>query len=320
MGMLVDGRWTDRWYDTASSGGRFVRPETQFRDAVAADGSSGFPAVVGRYHLYVSYACPWAHRTLIVRVLAGLEDVIPVSVVHPFMGEEGWTFEEGQGTVPDPEGARFLHEVYTRALPDYTGRVTVPVLWDGERRTIVNNESAEIIRMLGSAFDGIGTRPVDLYPEELREEIDAINATVYENVNNGVYRCGFATTQEAYEEAFEALFGTLDELDERLDTRRYLVGDRITEADWRLFTTLVRFDPVYVGHFKCNLRRIADYPNLSGYLRELYQVPGVAGTVHLDHIKGHYYRSHETINPTRIVPMGPALDLDAPHGRDHLPA
>lgn len=315
MGLLIDGRWHDRWYDTASTGGAFVRPDTQFRDRVSDDGSTLFPAEAGRYHLYVSYACPWAHRTLIARALKKLEDVISVTVVDPLMREHGWTIPDGADPV---NNARFLHEVYTRAEPDYTGRVTVPVLWDKENGTIVSNESADILRMLNSAFNAFGDASVDLYPEDLRGEIDDLNAFVYDRVNNGVYKAGFATAQDKYEAAFDALFAALDELDARLETRRYLLGDRITEADWRFFTTLVRFDAVYVGHFKCNLRRIADYPNLSGYLRDLYQVPGIAGTVHFDHIKRHYYASHTQINPTAIVPKGPALDLDAPHGRGRL--
>jgi len=320
MGKLIDGKWSEQWYDTESTGGRFVRKDSAFRDQVRADGSTRFAPEAGRYHLYVSLACPWAHRALIFRVLKKLEDAISISVVHPDMGSNGWSFENPDDTadcIPDPiHEARFLHEVYTAADPHYTGRVTVPVLWDREQGTIVNNESAEIIRMLNSEFDAIGDASVDFHPEELHEAIDEINAFVYPKVNNGVYRCGFATTQKAYEEAFVELFEALDVLDERLSGQRYLVGDRLTEADWRLFTTLVRFDAVYVGHFKCNRRRIADYPNLSGYLRELYQVPGVAGTVNLEHIKRHYYESHETINPTGIVPVGPELDLDAPHGRD----
>lgn len=321
MGLLIDGVWHDKWYDTKSTGGRFVRQDSAFRHSVTADGSSGFPAEAGRYHLYVSLACPWAHRTLIVRALKGLEEAISVSVVDPFMGSEGWWFgDDPDGTADTVNGKSHLHQVYTLADPAYTGRVTVPVLWDKRQGTIVSNESAEIIRMLNSAFDAIGDASVDLYPEALREEIDRINAFVYPNVNNGVYRCGFATTQEAYEEAFEQLFAALDELEARLGRQRYLAGDRITEADWRLFTTLVRFDPVYVGHFKCNIRRIDDYPALSGYLRELFQMPGIADTVRLDHIKDHYYGSHETINPTRIVPVGPKLDLRAPHGRDRLAA
>lgn len=313
MGLLVDGVWQDRWYDTASTGGRFVRADSRFRNWVTEDGSSGFRAEAGRYHLYVSYACPWAHRTLIFRVLKGLEAAISVSVVEPLMLEHGWAFPEGADAL---HGARFLYEIYTRADPHYSGRVTVPVLWDRERQTIVNNESAEIIRMLNGAFARAGATGPDLYPEPLRAEIDATNDWVYRTVNNGVYRAGFATSQEAYEEAVTALFESLDAIDERLGRQRYLAGDRITEADWRLFTTLVRFDAVYVGHFKCNLRRIADYPNLSGYLRELFQVPGVAGTVHFDHIKAHYYGSHKTINPTGIVPKGPILDFTTLHGRD----
>jgi putative glutathione S-transferase len=267
----------------------------------------------------VSLACPWAHRTLIMRGLKGLEEMIGVSVVHWRMLENGWTFEEGPGVVPDPiDGARYLHQVYTAAKPDYTGRVTVPVLRDRATGAIVNNESSDIIRMMNAAFDGIGAKPGDYYPQALRPEIDALNARIYDTVNNGVYKAGFATAQDAYEEAVRPLFDTLDVLDERLSSRRYLCGDRLTEADLRLFTTLVRFDPVYVGHFKCNLRRIADYPHLSGYLRDLYQIPGVAETVNMAHIKGHYYESHGTINPTGIVPLGPILDLDAPHGRERL--
>jgi putative glutathione S-transferase len=325
MGLLIDGVWHDQWYDTKSTGGRFVRKDSAFRNWVTADGSPGstgergFKAEAGRYHLYVSLACPWAHRTLIFRKLKGLESMISVSMVHWIMREKGWTFEDGPGVVPDPiHGARFLHEVYTAAKRDYTGRVTVPVLWDKTRGTIVSNESSEIIRMLNSAFDRIGATPGDYYPAELREEIDALNVRIYDTVNNGVYKAGFATTQGAYEEAVMPLFESLDWLDERLATRRFLLGSRQTEADWRLFTTLVRFDPVYVGHFKCNLRRIADYPNLSGYLRDLYQTPGVPETVNMQHIKGHYYESHATINPTGVVPLGPILDLNAPHGRERL--
>ncbi len=319
MGRLVDGVWKDEWYDTSKTGGRFKRQESAFRDQVRADGSGRFAPEAGRYHLYVSLACPWAHRTLIFRRQKKLEEAISVSVVHPYMGSSGWTFENPDGTagcVDDPIfGARHLHEIYTHADAGYTGRVTVPVLWDRKEQTVVNNESAEIIRMFNSEFDAIGDASVDLYPEPLRAEIDELNAFIYPNVNNGVYRCGFATTQEAYEEAVTALFGALDELEGRLGRQRYLVGDRITEADWRLFTTLVRFDAVYVGHFKCNVRRIADYPSLSGYLRELYQMPGVAETVNFEHIKRHYYESHGTINPTGVVPVGPVLDLDTPHGR-----
>jgi putative glutathione S-transferase len=319
MGLLVDGRWKDEWYDTKSTAGRFVRKETSFRNRVTADGSSGFKAEADRYHLYVSLACPWAHRTLILRKLKKLEDIVSLSIVDPLMKEQGWVFSEGPGCIPDTvNGARALHQVYTAARPDYTGRVTVPVLWDKREGTIVNNESSEIIRMFNSEFDAFGDRDLDFYPPDLRSEIDTINARVYDSVNNGVYKCGFATTQEAYEEAFVALFTALDMLEGRLGRQRYLVGPTITEADWRLFTTLVRFDAVYVGHFKCNLRRIADYTNLSNYLRDLYQIPGVAETVNFDHIKGHYYQSHETINPTAIVPVGPELDLLAPHGRETL--
>ncbi|MBK3774219.1 glutathione S-transferase family protein [Azospirillum brasilense] len=314
MGLLIDGRWHDQWYDTKNSGGAFVRPETQFRNWVRADGSTPFQPEAGRYHLFVSLACPWAHRTLILRKLKGLEDAIGVTVVDPLMREEGWTFPE-----PDPiTGSTRLHEVYTKADPTYSGRVTVPVLWDKTTGTIVSNESAEIVRMLNREFDAFGDASLDFYPAELAEEIDRLNAFVYDRVNNGVYKAGFATSQEKYEQAFDALFAALDELDERLAGRRYLLGNRQTEADWRLFTTLVRFDAVYVGHFKCNLRRIADYPNLSGYLRDLYQVPGVAETVDFHHIKRHYYASHTMINPTGVVPKGPALDLDSPHGRDSV--
>ena len=327
MGLLVDGVWHDKWYDTKASGGRFVRQDSRFRNWVTADGSpgpsgsGGFRAEPGRYHLYVSLACPWAHRTLIFRVLKRLEDVISVSVVHYHMAEEGWVFADAPGTVPDTVNRKTrMHEIYTLADPTYSGRVTVPVLWDKTQHTIVSNESADIIRMLNSAFDAYGDPQLDFYPSDLRADIDAINARIYETVNNGVYRSGFATTQEAYEEAVDALFVTLDALEERLSGQRYLLGERLTEADWRLFTTLVRFDPVYVGHFKTNRRRIADYPALSNYLRELYQVPGVAATVDLTHIKRHYYGSHRTINPTGIVPTGPDLNLTAPHDRGRLPA
>ena len=316
MGLLIDGQWRDQWYDTESTGGKFVRQDASFRNWVTADGSpgptgeGGFKAEAGRYHLYVSYACPWAHRTLIFRALKGLESMISLSVVNWYMGEHGWTFEPGNGVIPDEvNGAEYLWQVYTRAKPDYTGRVTVPVLWDKQTGTIVSNESADIIRMFNSAFDGLGAIPGDYYPENLRDHIHPINDRVYHTVNNGVYKAGFATTQQAYEEALYPLFETLDWLNFHLDTHRYLLGDQLTEADWRLFTTLVRFDPVYYGHFKCNLRRIVDYPQLWGYLRALYQMPKVADTVHFDHIKGHYYQSHKTINPTGIVPAGPKLDF-----------
>ncbi len=324
MGKLVEGTWHDVWYDTKSTGGKFVRTNAKFRNWVTPDGQNApsgqaFPAEAGRYHLYVSYACPWAHRTLIFRKLKGLEDMISLSVVHHFMGSQGWTFHEGDGVIPDPIlGAEFLHEVYTAAELQFTGRVTVPVLWDKKTSTIVSNESSEIIRMFNGAFDHLGARAGDFYPEPLREEIDEVNERVYHTLNNGVYRCGFATTQEAYEEALVELFDTMDWLEDRLSKQRYLVGDQITEADWRLFTTLLRFDSVYVGHFKTNLRRLVDYPNLWAYTRELYQVPGVRGTVNLHHIKHHYYGSHESINPTRIVPMGPVIDFDEPHGRDAI--
>ncbi len=323
MGLLIEGKWHDQWYDTKASGGRFERQQSAFRDWIKADGSTPYAPEVGRYHLYVSLACPWAHRTLIYRKLMKLEEAISISVVDYLMLEKGWTFSDRRGTIPDTvNGKSLLHEVYTAAMPDYTGRVTVPVLWDRKTDTIVNNESSEIIRMLGSEFDGlgggVGNPGLDLYPEPLRAEIDELNDFIYPRVNNGVYRCGFATSQEAYEEAFQEHFEALDTLDARLSSNRYLLGDRLTEADWRLFTTLVRFDAVYVGHFKCNLRRIADYPALSGYLRELYQQPGIAETVDFEHIKNHYYQSHGTINPTAVVPLGPALDLSAPHGREHL--
>lgn len=327
MGMLVDGVWQDVWYDTKSTGGRFKRSQSQFRNWVTRDGApgpsgaGGFPAEIGRYHLYVSLACPWAHRTLIFRALKGLEAAISVSVVHPLMRDKGWQFrpaDDADATADALFGSQALYEVYLKADPHYSGRVTVPVLWDSHNNTIVSNESADIIRMFNSAFDGITGSTADFYPQALRAEVDAVNSLVYDNVNNGVYKAGFATTQEAYEEAVTALFETLDQLDARLATSRYLVGNRLTEADWRLFTTLVRFDAVYVGHFKCNLRPIADYPNLSAYLRDLYQHPGVRETVNLRHIKAHYYRSHETINPTGIVPLGPVLDLDSPHGRETL--
>jgi glutathionyl-hydroquinone reductase len=327
MGLLVDGRWTQQGYETSASGGRFQRQESAFRNWITPDGTpgptgdGGFKAERGRYHLYVSLACPWAHRTLIFRVLKGLDSAISVSVVHWFMGKHGWTFDEGPRVIPDPIfGARRLYEIYVRSNPAYTGRVTVPVLWDKQRKVIVSNESSEIIRMLNSAFDGAGGSAADFYPVELRDIIDAFNARIYATVNNGVYRAGFATTQEAYEEAVRPLFSTLDVLEERLATHRYLCGGRLTEADWRLFTTLVRFDAVYVGHFKCNLRRITDYPNLWGFTRELYQYPGVAGTTDFTHIKRHYYQSHETINPNRIVPLGPDLDFVSAHGRERLSA
>ena len=317
-GMLVEGEWKTR-RQRQSENGRFVRPETTFRDRVTADGSSGFPAEAGRYHLYVSRACPWAHRTTIVRALEGLEDAISLSSVEPRMGDDGWVFSGWGGEFQDPlYGADFLREIYARADPDYTGRVTTPVLWDKERETIVNNESREIITVLDTEFGAFATRDVDFYPEDLRDEIEATLDELYDPVNNGVYRSGFATSQAAYEEAVTELFDALDRWEEVLAERRYLCGDSITLADWAFFTTLVRFDPVYHGHFKCNVRRIVDYPNLWCYLRDLYQQPGVAATVDIDHIKRHYYESHESINPTRIVPRGPAIDFTGPHGRERL--
>ncbi len=324
MGKLVEGVWRDVWYDTKSTGGRFVRTDATFRNWITPDGENApsgkaFRAEAGRYHLYVSYACPWAHRTLIFRKLKGLEDMISLSVVNHFMGEHGWTFDEAEGVIPDPIfDAEFLHQIYTEADPKFSGRVTVPVLFDKKTRTIVSNESSEIIRMFNSAFDHLGAKPGDFYPEALRDEIDAVNERVYHAVNNGVYKSGFATTQEAYEEAVMALFDTLDWLEERLSRRRYLVGEQITEADWRLFTTLLRFDSVYVGHFKTNLRRLVDYPNLWAYTRELYQTPGVRATVNMHHIKHHYYGSHGTINPSGVVPMGPVIDFDEPHARESM--
>ena len=322
MGLLVKGQWVDQWYDTDSNNGMFARSESQFRNWITADGGAGptgdggFKAEAGRYHLYVSLACPWAHRTLIFRKLKGLESMISVSVVNPVMLEHGWSFDPGEGVVADPAyQVHYMHQIYTADDPEYTGRVTIPVLWDKHQNRIVNNESSEIIRMLNSAFDGVGATPGDYYPQALRAEIDRLNNRIYDNVNNGVYKAGFATTQAAYEQAVFPLFEVLDELNQRLSKRRYLLGDQITEADWRLFTTLIRFDAVYHGHFKCNVKRIEDYAHLAGYLRELYQWPGVAETVSLKHIKEHYYRSHSTINPTGVVPVGPALNFNLPHGR-----
>jgi putative glutathione S-transferase len=322
MGLLVEGKWVDQWYDTKSNGGEFKRQESVFRNWISADGSAGptgeggFPAEAGRYHLYVSLACPWAHRTLIFRQLKDLEDVIGVSVVEPLMLEQGWYFSE---RYPDHlYGFDHLHQVYTRLDGTLTSRVTVPVLWDKQRETIVSNESAEIIRMLNSAFDGITGNNADYYPAELRQEIDALNEAIYAAINNGVYRAGFATTQEAYARAYHELFDALDDIEERLASRRYLCGDRITEADWRLFTTLVRFDAVYFGHFKTNRQRIEDYGNISGYVRDLYQQPGIASTVDLPYIKQHYYGSHRTINPTGIVPLGQEPDFSRPHDRARL--
>ena len=324
MGLLVDGRWHDRWYDTKADG-RFRRQDSAFRNWITADGApgpsghGGFKAEAGRYHLYVSLACPWAHRTLIMRSLKGLGDMISVSVVGMTMLGHGWTFDTTDGSTGDALfGSQYLHEIYSKADSGYSGRVTVPVLWDKKTGTIVSNESAEIIRMFGSAFDGIGAKAGDYYPQDLHMTIDMLNDRIYHTVNNGVYKAGFATTQVAYEEAVVPLFETLDWLEDRLADNRYIAGDVLTEADIRLFTTLIRFDPVYFGHFKCNVRQIKDYPELSAYMREIYQLPGVRETVDITHIKAHYYRSHRTINPTGVVPMGPEQNLDTPHGRDWL--
>lgn len=300
MGLLVEGKWVDQWYDTKSTGGKFVRKDSSFRNFI---GSERFPAEAGRYHLYVSHACPWAHRAVIFRKLKSLEELIGLTVVNAYMGENGWELSS------DPvNGKKYLYEVYTMADPSYTGRVTVPVLWDKKEKTIVNNESSEIIRIFNSEFDHLTGNALDYYPEDLRSEIDEINAFVYDRINNGVYKSGFATKQSVYEEEVQNLFDALDVIEERLSKQKYLVGDSITEADWRIFTTLIRFDPVYVGHFKCNIRRIADYPNISNYIRDLYQTGDVAETVNFEHIKEHYYASHKTINPNGIIPKGPELD------------
>jgi len=328
MGRLIDGTWHDQWYDTKSTGGAFKRSEASWRNWVTADGAAGpsgeggFKAESGRYHLYVSYACPWAHRTLIFRVLKGLEDHIDISVVHPDMLEQGWEFREDfpGATGARLHGANAMHQIYTRADPGMTGRATVPVLWDKQRGTIVSNESSEIIRMFNSAFDEITGNDLDLWPQDLRAALEPVNARIYDTVNNGVYKAGFATTQSAYDEAVGPLFESLDWLEDRLSTARYLMGDRMTEGDWRLFTTLLRFDAVYHGHFKCNRRKLIEYPNLWAYTRDLYQVPGVAGTVFMDHITRHYHYSHDTINPNRIVPIGPRPDFTQPHGREALGA
>ncbi|NQV99130.1 MAG: glutathione S-transferase family protein [Rhodospirillales bacterium] len=318
MGQLVDGIWRDDNFEASPADGRFVRRAAQFRNWITADGGAGpsgdggFRAEADRYHLYLSPACPWAHRTLIFRQLKGLAAMIGVSLVEPVVRDRGWQLADRSGPVAD---AGYASDIYLAADPSYTGRVTVPILWDKQKATIVSNESSEIIRMFNAAFDDVGARPGDYYPQSLRRDIDAINDLIYDQINNGVYKCGFAKSQEAYAEAFVALFDGLDAIDARLAERRYLMGARITEADWRLFTTLIRFDAVYVGHFKCNKQRIADYAHLSGYLRDLYQQHGIAETVHMDHIKSHYYGSHESLNPSRIIPLGPSLDLDRPHGR-----
>lgn len=325
MGLLVDGQWVDQWYDTKKSGGRFVRSESQFRHWVTADGSAGpsgeagFKAKAGRYHLYVSLACPWAHRTLIVRALKGLQNMISVSVVSPIMLEHGWTFDRETGSTGDTLFDHgYMHQVYTKADTGYTGRVTVPVLWDTQTATIVSNESSEIIRMLNTAFDRLGATPGHYYPYALQAEIDSVNARIYDDVNNGVYKSGFATTQQAYEEAVYPLFNALDWLEDHLSQHRWLIGNQLTEADIRLFTTLVRFDPVYHGHFKTNIRMLKDYEHLWAYTRDIYQLPGVAETVNIDQIKRHYYASHRTINPTLVVPVGVGGDLTAPHERTVL--
>ena len=322
MGLLVKGKWQNTWYDTTSTGGKFERKASSFRNWITKDGAAGpsgvggFKAEAERYHLYVSLACPWAHRTIIYRKLKGLDKMITMSVVNAFMGDDGWTFEPGKGVIPDPiQHAQFAHQIYTKADANYTGRVTVPILWDKKINTIVSNESAEIIRMFNSAFDDVGATPVDYLPASLLKEIDQMNDYIYPTINNGVYRAGFATTQAVYDDAVDEVFTALDTLEALLANQRYLVGANITEADWRLFTTLVRFDPVYVGHFKCNKKRIVDYPNLWGYLRDMYQQSGVSETVDIAYIKAHYYGSHESINPTRIIPKGPLLDFTTPHLR-----
>ncbi len=328
MGLLVDGVWQDRWYDTSASGGRFVRSGSQFRNWVTRDGapgptgSGGFKAEPGRYHLYVAYACPWAHRTLIYRTLKGLQDAITVSFVHWFMGDRGWTFQpDDEGVVADRlYGSEYLYQIYLRANATYSGRVTVPVLWDRKTEQIVSNESSEIIRMFNSAFDAIGATPGDTYPQAERNQIDGLNQRIYDTVNNGVYKSGFATNQAAYEEAVGPLFDTLDMLNDRLSTRRFLLGAAPLEAEWRLFPTLVRFDAIYAGHFKCNLRRLVDYPHLWGYARDLYHWPGIADTINFTHNKKHYYQSHQSVNPHRIVPIGPRIDWCEPHDRARLAA
>lgn len=326
MGLLIDGQWQDKWYDTSSTGGHFKRTEAVFRHWITADGSagpsgdSGFKAESGRYHLYASYACPWVHRVLIFRALKGLENMIDVSFVHWYMAENGWSFApDDEGIVGDKLfGNDLMYQVYQQADKNFTGRVTVPVLWDKQTNTIVSNESSEIIRMLNCAFDGIGAAAGDYYPTKHRVEIDAINERIYHSLNNGVYKSGFATTQDAYNEAVSPLFDTLEWLEDQLQNKRFLCGKQPTEADWRLLPTLLRFDPVYHGHFKCNLKRLVDYPNLWGYTRDLYQWPGIKETCNFEHAKRHYLESHETINPHRIVPIGPAVNFDEPHNRATL--
>ncbi|MCZ2723356.1 glutathione S-transferase family protein [Marinomonas sp. 15G1-11] len=315
MGLIVDGKWVDQWYSTKDSKGNFERQESRFRHAVSSEEGSLYQAESGRYHLYVSLACPWAHRTLIFRILKGLEKHISVSVVKAEMLENGWEF----GDQGDPLfHLDYVYQLYLQAAPDYEGRVTVPILWDKKTNTIVNNESSDIIRILNSSFNAITENDDDYYPVELRSEIDSVNERIYNTVNNGVYRAGFATTQEAYDMAYHELFDSLDWLEDRLSKQRYLVGDRLTEADWRLFTTLIRFDAVYHGHFKCNRNKLSEFENLSNYLRELFQISGVAATVDLDYSKRHYYASHKTINPTGVVPLGPLQSFDVPHNRASL--
>ncbi|MGB1800332.1 MAG: glutathione S-transferase family protein [Gammaproteobacteria bacterium] len=325
MGLLVKGEWQDTWYATEETKGEFVRSAAQFRNWVTADGSAGpsgragFKAEAGRYHLYISHACPWANRTLIFRKLKKLEDMISLSVVHWTMAEEGWTFNQGDDVIEDSVNhTKYLRDVYLKADAQYSGRVTVPILWDKQTNTIVSNESAEIIRMFNSAFEELGAEATDYYPKQLRNDIDEINSRIYDTVNNGVYKAGFATSQLAYEDAVIPLFETLDWLEERLKTQRYLMGEQITEADWRLFTTLVRFDPVYYGHFKCNLKHLYEYPNLWAYTRDLYQQPGIAETINMYHIKHHYYGSHKTVNPSGVVPLGPEINYLEPHNRNNL--
>ena len=325
MGLLIEGKWQDTWYETKASKGRFIRSAAQFRNWITVDGAAGvsgragFKAEPGRYHLYVSHACPWANRTLIFRKLKGLEEMISLSVVHWHMAEDGWTFDDGEGVIQDSvNNAKFMRDVYLAADSTYSGRVTVPVLWDKKTNTIVSNESSEIIRMFNSAFDEVGAIPGDYYPQALQTEIDQLNERIYDTINNGVYKAGFATSQDAYEEAVLPIFETLDWLEERLSQKRFLSGDKTTEADWRLFTTLVRFDPVYVGHFKCNIRQLRDYANLWAYTRDLYQHEGIASLINMHHIKHHYYGSHATINPSGVVPAGPVLDFLEPHTRDSL--
>jgi len=318
MGMLIKGKLVDDWLEKEMDEGEFKRMESTFRNWITSDGSSEFKAEADRYHLYVSNACPWAHRTVIFRKLKKLKNIIGLSIVEAEMLDDGWTFSEQGDYIDHLHGFKFAHEIYTRADKEFTGQITVPILWDKKLNTIVNNESSEIIRMLNSEFNEFTDVKTDFYPQALRDDIDKVNQPIYDNINNGVYRCGFATSQTAYEDAFDRLFNELDQLEKTLSAKRYLLGDVLTEADWRLFTTLIRFDAVYVGHFKCNLKRIDDYPNLSNYLRELYQMPGIAQTVDIEYIKRHYYFSHTRVNPTQLIPKGPQLNFNAPHNRATL--